>query len=153
MFCSFDPVSIVRIILFDKNGRIAFVGWGAYILPGGGVHEGESLEDAVHRESMEEVGCKVEIIDYIGYTEDFRGVSGIHQTTHCFSAKIIGEKGRPTTEQEDEVGMPIKWLPLDENLFKLLKSERDTHKGNHYPFNIRTHITFLEEYLRRNNEK
>lgn len=140
----------VRVILLDDDGKVALVGAVAHILPGGGVEQEETLEDAVHRESMEEVGCKIGKLSYLGFTEDTRSKRGIKQTTHCFVAKVMGEKGIPTTTQEDEQNMMLDWL-IPEDALKSLQKGEDEYSGKryHFSFNVRAHIVFLEKYLEK----
>lgn len=41
-----------------------------YVIPGGGVEENESLEEALKRELKEEMSIEVDIIEYLGFNED-----------------------------------------------------------------------------------
>ena len=58
------------IALDDKGNMAVFYkkNKNQYKLPGGGLDENESFEEAFIREVEEEVGCKVEIIKCMGYT-------------------------------------------------------------------------------------
>ena len=51
----------VRALMLDRHDRIAMVkldirGWVGWVLPGGGIEEGEELDDALRRELLEETG-------------------------------------------------------------------------------------------------
>ena len=55
----YKPRTAARAVL-KKDGRIALLHvtkHNYYKLPGGGVDEGESIEQALERELLEEVGC------------------------------------------------------------------------------------------------
>ena len=56
--------TVVRSLILDETEtKVLFFG---NMIVGGGVEEGESDEEAITRESMEEVGAKVEIIKPLG---------------------------------------------------------------------------------------
>ena len=44
---------------------------GEYWVPGGRLHRNELLEDAVHRKMREELGIAVEILECLGFYEEF----------------------------------------------------------------------------------
>ncbi len=140
----------VRFIVIDNEGRMALLGRRHFLIPGGGVEDGESLEDAVKRECLEEVGCDIDIGDEIGMTVEYRQREERYQETHCFTARVKGEKGMPQTTQEDEIGVEVKWLtPIEakqalEEHKQLIAAEK--YNGN---FNVRTHLAFLNEYLEK----
>lgn len=54
-----------------------------YVIPGGGVEQGENLEEAVKREVREEFSVDVDIIGYLGVDE------GNDSIAHFFSCKIL----------------------------------------------------------------
>ena len=54
-----------------------------YVIPGGGINEGETLEDNVKRELKEEFSVDIEILGYLGSDE------GEDSVAHFFSCKII----------------------------------------------------------------
>lgn len=65
----------VRTILLDNNSNIAILhkkNKNEYKLIGGGVDEGENLEQALVRETLEESGCEINIISYLGFVEEYR---------------------------------------------------------------------------------
>ena len=64
-----------RGIVLDEQGNMAVFykeNKNMYKLPGGGLEENESFEEAFIRETKEEVGCEVEIIDCMGYIEEYK---------------------------------------------------------------------------------
>lgn len=64
-----------------------------YVIPGGGVEQGENLEEAVKRELREEFSVDVDIIGYLGVDE------GNDSIAHLFSCKIL--RGRPKLGGEE----------------------------------------------------
>ncbi len=137
----------VKVMLFDDDGKIALVGTLGRLMPGGGVEEGESLEDAVKRECMEEVGCRIVLGDTIGYATDFRERRGT-QTTHFFVARLVGDKGVPTTTQEDEQGMGVDWYTPDEAMARIIKQIDDLPPvAYNSHFNSRAQLAALKEFL------
>lgn len=84
-----------------------------WMLPGGGLEEGETQEECVIREIAEETGfvirpvseCLLEIDEYY---EDCKWPS------FYFLCEIIGTTESHLTEREMEVGMEPRWLPVKE---------------------------------------
>ncbi len=78
---------------------------GFWEFPGGKVEAGESLEEALVRECLEELGVLVEVMDHFRsfvfeYTE-------VKLTFHFFLCQII--QGKPEVEPEK-----LRWVPLSE---------------------------------------
>lgn len=107
-----------RGVVFDENDKIALLysrkfGW--YEIPGGGVEDGEGLEDSFLREIKEEVGCDVDMVDMIGKTIEIREDDRLVNETICFIAKVVGEKGRPVFQgNEIKYGFEVLWVSMEE---------------------------------------
>ncbi|MFN3960959.1 MAG: NUDIX hydrolase [Parvularculaceae bacterium] len=54
-------------VLVIRRGKAPFI--GQWSIPGGGLHEGERLEDAAIREVMEETGVRIRLLGLIGVFE------------------------------------------------------------------------------------
>ena len=143
-----------RVVLFDNENRLALVGRTYFLLPGGGVEDGESYEQAAIRECLEEAGCVVQITKYLGTTYDYRARLNRHQDMQCFVAHLVGEKGAPQTTQEDEQGIQVRWLTLDDAI-DLMKQQIKSLPANRYnhSFNVRAHLVILEECKRILDQK
>lgn len=134
------PRKAVRVVLFDENEKVALGYYkpkedslGGYNIPGGGVDEGEDIHDALIRESVEEIGCKIKNIQELGIINEFGvGKKTKHfQENYCFMAEVDGEKGIPQfSDEEVENGLSVRWLSLDEaiNNLKLQKDNFGTRK-------------------------
>lgn len=101
--------TIVRAVLFDDEGYFYFVqadrddlfGKAKHIeTVGGGVEEGENLNEALKRELDEELGAKVEVITKIGVVSDYYNVIHRHNLTNYYLCKALSFGDKHLTEDE-----------------------------------------------------
>jgi len=121
-----------RAVVFDKDNNVALLDAtlkNYHKLPGGGIEENEDFTQALKRECKEEIGCYVEVTSEIGIVEEYASRSGFHQLSYCFIAKVIGEKGVSTLEDDETAdGFKTIWLSLDEAI-KILANETGVYEG------------------------
>jgi 8-oxo-dGTP pyrophosphatase MutT (NUDIX family) len=115
----------VRVIAFDTDGKIALVHAkirNYYTLPGGGVEEGETLEEGAIREVKEEAGCAVKITGEVGIVKEYLKAKELINETFCYVADVLGDKGKLNLlSYEIEEGMEVIWVDINEAI-KLLES-------------------------------
>lgn len=125
-----------RAVVLDKNGMVALLHVNKenyYKLPGGGVEDTEDKIIALKRECLEEIGCDVEVVKEIGTIVEYRKIFNLKQTSHCYLAKVLGEKGTPNfTDEEKENGFEQVWLPYAQALEILSGSKATSIEGSDY---------------------
>ena len=72
-----NKVAVIKRIK-EKEGKIRTY----YVLPGGGVEEGETNEEAICRELKEELEIDCKVISYVGEIIDHREGYDIHVTAY-----------------------------------------------------------------------
>ena len=102
-----------------KNGKILLVkrafepGAGKWSVPGGLVEVGEKLSEACARETEEETGLKVEVLELINVFDmidrDSLGKVRYHYVLVDFLVKLVGGEERLSKETLD-----IKWVTREE---------------------------------------
>lgn len=92
-------------VLMIKSKKDPFKGQLA--LPGGFVNEGETVEDAMKREAMEETSFEVEPIDILGVYSDPRRDPRKHIMTTVFVGIILGGSGKAGDDAAS-----IEWVEL-----------------------------------------
>lgn len=101
--------SIVRAIVFDDAQNFYFCQiqrddeFGKATLietSGGGVEEGENLEEATRRELKEELGVEVNIVCKIGVVSDYYNLIHRHNIQHYFLCKAVSFGQNHLTEYE-----------------------------------------------------
>ncbi len=120
-----------RTVIVDESGEKVAVlevrGGEYHKIPGGGIEEGESAEEAAIREALEEGGCDVRLMEKIGES-DFVEPSDPNRIHHsiCFLAQKVGNQKIPQLNADElERKYRLMWLSFDEaiKLFENVRSE------------------------------
>lgn len=110
-----------RLVLFNDIGEVALLcslKHGTHKLPGGGIEAGESFEQAVKREAIEEAGCEValqngEIVQIV--EEKLYENPAEFQVSYCTVANVAKFlSSNNLTEDEIAEGMgDVKWVKAE----------------------------------------
>jgi 8-oxo-dGTP pyrophosphatase MutT (NUDIX family) len=96
----------------DKIAFLNVTKFNYHKLPGGGIEEGETYEQAFEREILEETGCKCEIKNYGGVIIEYRDKFKLVQLSYIFYAEVVGEPGEVNFEQSEiDEGFVLEWIP------------------------------------------
>jgi len=100
----FKPITLgVRAIVVDEKNEILLVKHtyqNFWFLPGGGVDRGETFEQAIKRELIEETGYEVDTIDLFGvYQNTFEGKRDNIVVFVCKGGKFIEYSPSPEIEK------------------------------------------------------
>ncbi len=147
-----------RGIVINDKGEIAIFhkkNKNEYKLPGGGVDENETIEDAFLREVLEETGLEVKIIKYMGITEEYRSDDNFKQISHVYIATVIKDTKvlHLTTKEKDEGGEflflnPIKALEKIDTCINKLKASKYENLY-HVKFIVTRDKYILEEFINK----
>ena len=107
----------------DVSGRVLLVKQiggpyaGAWLLPGGGVDEGESIEEGLRREMREETGCELFGLGHVATYE-------VDEKTQSFNALVHLFRGQTQGEARAEPGSAVRWSsPIDPGYHPALRRE------------------------------
>lgn len=144
-----DRLTVKAVILNDNDEVLLF----SKALPGGGVEDGETNEEALSRELMEEIGAKVSIVRELGRVIAYRDALKLKYIFIGYQCSLIS-LGEPTTIQKDE----LQWGPvwdkrvgvisrLEQEIATVKTKGREVYDLETYQrkiFNRKTAILFLK---------
>lgn len=111
----------VRVIVFDEYNRILMVRQDhpertVWMVPGGGIEDGENSAQAAVREVREETGLEVEILGLIWHVEEVsdRG----QRFVNFFKARVAGGELKlgadPEFSEDEQVLAQVRFMSRDE---------------------------------------
>jgi 8-oxo-dGTP diphosphatase len=143
-----------RGVLIDNQLNVAMMYMSkldVYKLPGGGIEEFETKEEAFLRKIKEETGYEAEIIDKLGYVEEHKNRNDFMQCSYCYIAKIndLKMKGyEHLTDNERDLGLELHWMTIDKAL-RLMNDSFGNCNDYSMKFMILRDKTILEEGLKK----
>jgi 8-oxo-dGTP diphosphatase len=150
-----------RGIVFNDKNEIAILNKSKkneYKLVGGGIEEDEDPTKAFKREVLEETGCKLEIDDCLGITEEIKSHDNFKQISYVYVAHVIEDTGiMDLTEEEKNDGARLLWLSLEDAIKKIKDCEDNLvaskHEGDmsiyHTKFIVRRDYSILKYYINK----
>lgn len=142
----------VKAVIMNENDEVLLFGSG---LIGGGVEDGESDEDALTREALEEAGIQIEIVKPLGAVTQYRDFLEKKYIITGYLCKQVGVAGDSTSTQTDEQGVRATWKNIREavsdlklQIDGLKNADASAYEGDTYQsklFNRETTLRFLEE--------
>lgn len=96
---------------------------GFWQKPGGTVEFGETVEEMIKRECLEELGVKVRIIKFLGFTDHFIKKSHQHWIAFNYLVEIV--RGQPQNLEPDKHD-EIRWLSINKLPKKLSQPTKES---------------------------
>ena len=116
-------------------------------LPGGGVEDGETVEDALEREVAEETGVNILKVEELGYVEENRAYCNYTQISYYFIVTTDSKDFSPhLTSEEAKHGTTVNWYSFEE-AYDLIVSAKHTTVQRKY-LQARD-VLALREYMKQ----
>lgn len=156
---TYEPIdyinrSVVKAVIKNTTGKILLLSSG---LVGGGVENGETDEQALMREIIEETGMEITIIKPIGQVIAYRDFLKQKYSTNGYLCEYVQTTSTPTTLDSDELKMKLFWeYPLEsidrleKEIQELESKDRESYNDDTYQrklYNRKTALAFIKEIL------
>lgn len=141
-----------KVVLFNDKNEIALVSnkvTNLFLLPGGGIEDGEDIVEGTKRECREETGCEIDIVRELGITEDYRARDSRHCITYGYLAKALSQGPVSLTKDESDIGFFVRWLSLDDSVQLFASQEEKVRRGEVEFYNTCFNIIRDSFFVRR----
>ncbi|WP_163933431.1 NUDIX hydrolase [Paraferrimonas sp. SM1919] len=146
----FTRKSARAIVLKEQQILLLYTGrYDDYSLPGGGVDDGESIEQGLIRELAEETGANnIKVEKEFGLYEEIRpwnrhGYELVHMLSYCYVCSIGDQLDAPKLEDYEHAnGMKPVWISLDEAIKHNQQTFSDSDKAG---LSLQREITLLKK--------
>jgi 8-oxo-dGTP diphosphatase len=145
VYSTYKERKAARVIIV-KNEKVLLIHsqkYNSYTLPGGGVEDGESLEQAAIREAKEETGIAINILAEVETTTEVFDERSILNITTCLTANIAGQHELSPDAESIEEGQALVWIPLNEVLELIDRVNKDAPHSA-----MLRDVFFIQQYLR-----
>lgn len=116
----------VKVIIKNSAGKILILNDG--LLPGGGVHQGETNEEALAREVAEECGMTIDNIATLGSVIQYREYLAKRYIVHVFTADLQVATDRRNPRDAGEIAFKHNWLSIEQAKVLLRYSIREMER-------------------------
>lgn len=142
------------VLLNDKNDVLLVSNkvTNLFLLPGGGIEDGEDIIEGTMRECREETGYEVEILRDLGITEEYRNRDARHFITYGFAAKAVSQGPTSLTDKESDIGFFEQWFGLEDAVKLFSSQEEKVRRGEVEFYNTCFNIMRDSLYVRRAKE-
>jgi len=149
---SFDVRETVRAVILDNDGKLALINVADekfHKLPGGGIDEIETRENALRRECNEEAGVNIDNIIELGQIIEIKSSEKKVQISYCYIAIVSGKKNSPQfSDSERKRNFEVVWIGIKDAI-RVIEQEHYHHENGRYIMERELRILkSASEYLR-----
>ena len=153
-----DRLTAKALMLNDED-KVLIINDG--LLPGGVVEENEGFLEALHRETMEELGITINDTKELGTVVQFRDFIKKKYIINAYTAQYLDNSCAPSPQDEREAAFAYDWYTitdatqlLDRSISHMHESALELDGANQGKlFNLKTTQVFLEMLDTRNPRK
>lgn len=140
----------VKAVIINNNDEVLLFSGG---LPGGGVENGETNEEALVRELMEEIGATVSITRELGNVVTYRDILKLKYVFTGYECHLVSQT-TPVTTIDHEIGKSAVWQKRSDAIKEMeqhiidVKNDKDQYEGDRYQrhiFNTEAALIFLKQ--------